>query len=513
MPDPNYALFKVTASALTPLHIGSGDELLNEYDYAIFNKRTWRINDASLLEAQDVEDPALAERLASIPPAQLLKPEDYVAGSSFFRYVIRGTPRSQAAGAVLREQIKDSFDRLYLPGSSLKGALRTAMGWYAWAQKDLKPDAANLGFRREWAAQNYEHTLFGPNPNKDALRALQVSDSEPLGIDHMMIVNASVINASGKPDASIPVELEAIRPETVFTLRIKVDLALYSDWARRAGLRLEGLDWMLQLPAVLQAHARQRVDAEVEWYSRQPAASRLLTFYQQLAAAHLEPNQALVQLGWGTGWDGTTFGSRLRADPDFMQQVVAKFRLSRSKTASAAFPRSRRSAVSFSLDAVGRRVVTPIAPLGWVLLTFEPIQDIPADWKGLVKPVAAPPPVVKPAPQPAQPVDRPAPADQPPAAPAPKPAAPPSAPIIQRFSRPPRPGDRFKGRVVESLPSGKITLEIPGIDPDETGMAVVPPQNNPGRAVFPEKRLVLCQVERIETAKDGYTWAVCRLEA
>jgi CRISPR-associated protein Csm5 len=515
MPEPQYALFKVTASTLTPLHIGSGRELLNEYDYAIYNKQTWRIDDSALLDAQDVDDPALANRLGMIPPAQLLREPDFVPGSAFFRYVIQGTPRSSGEGAVLREQIKDSFDRPYLPGSSLKGALRTALGWYAWGQKKLKPEMTELGFRKEWAAQNYEHTLFGPTPNKDALRAIQVSDSAPLDAGRLLIVNASVLGGAGGMEKSIPVELEAIRPDTNFELTIKLDLALHSDWARQTGLNLPGLDWLLQLPAILQSRARQRVEQEVQWYTNQPTAKRVLGFYQQLAAARLEANQALIQLGWGTGWDGTTFGSRLRVDSLFMQQLITKFRLSRGQNPGGPFPKSRRSVVSFSVDPSGRRTATPIAPLGWMVLTFEPLVDIPAEWKRLVKPITVQSPAV--------PVSTVVPDSIPASTPVPPnkstsaPAAPaietakPKPGVIRIFTGEPQPGDVFDGIVVDCEPNGKITLQLRGIDPDETGMAVIPPQNNPQKSKYSEKHSLRCQVERLQREKDGYYWVICSL--
>ena len=79
------------------------------------------------MDEQDVDDPRLAEQLARTKPKDLLNPADFHADSGLFRYVLEGTPRSEAEGAVLREQIKTPFGKPYLPGSSLKGALRTAL--------------------------------------------------------------------------------------------------------------------------------------------------------------------------------------------------------------------------------------------------------------------------------------------------------------------------------------------------------------------------------------------------
>ncbi len=89
---PDYTLYNVKVTVLSPLHIGSGRDLLNEYDYAIYQGQTWRINEDALLDAQNVDDPALADRLVQKPPAQLLrKPDDFRPDSRFFRYVIKGS--------------------------------------------------------------------------------------------------------------------------------------------------------------------------------------------------------------------------------------------------------------------------------------------------------------------------------------------------------------------------------------------------------------------------------------
>ncbi len=236
---PDYKLFDVKVTTLTPLHIGSGRDLLLDYDYAVYDRRTWRINEDALLDAQDLDDPALAGQLAQTPPRQLLRDEDFFwPDNSLFRYVIKGRPRSQQTGAQLREQLKDVYDRPYLPGSSFKGALRTALAWHGFSALKMQPDQRQLVSRSpKWAAQRIEQEIFGKNPNHDLLRALHVGDSAALSAAQLMLVNAQVLTLG---DSSAPIELEALRSETVFRLRVKLDEALFSDWAHKRGLHLRG---------------------------------------------------------------------------------------------------------------------------------------------------------------------------------------------------------------------------------------------------------------------------------
>jgi CRISPR-associated protein Csm5 len=365
-----YGLFDVKLSLLTPLHIGNGRELLNEYDYAVHGGKTWRIDEAGLLDAQNVDDPDLADQLSRTKPAQLLSPADFRPGNGYFRYVLNGAPRSREEGAQLREQLKDPFDRPYLPGSSLKGGLRTALAWHGWQERRLQPDAARLGRNPKWAGQEMERQIFGRDPNHDLLRALHVSDSAALSADQLMIINGRVLTRGGALGS--PIELEALRPDTSCTLTLKLDRVLFSDWARQAGLSLGGGEWLDRLVQVVQAHSADRIRREIGWFQQIPNSTALLQFYQQLAAAKLGSRRCLVQLGWGTGWDDKTLGSRLSVHKEFMERIIRDYRMARGRRQPGdAFPKSRRVVMGFQRDAQGRVQEQVQSPLGWCLVEMK----------------------------------------------------------------------------------------------------------------------------------------------
>lgn len=371
----DYALYRLKISLLTPLHIGNGRELMHEYDYALYKGATWRLNEAALLEAQNVEDPLLADKLAQTPPAQLLKDTDFDPQNPYFRYVIRGLPRSRAEGAVVREQLKDPFDRLYLPGSSLKGALRTALAWYTWGERKLRPDLARLGRDRRFAAQGYEHDLFGPDSNHDALRALIISDSQPLPVnDRLFLANVRVLNRGGSLGS--PIEVEAVRADTTFEAILKLDLALFSEWARRHKLNLSGEEWLRNLAQVVQTHSQERIRREKAWFASIPNGTRLHQFYARLEMSQVPENAFLLQLGWGTGWEDKTFGTRLSNDGQFMERLIQQYKLARGRRKPGdPFPKSRRVIMVYQHDSSGK--VTgeqPALPLGWLLVEMEKVK-------------------------------------------------------------------------------------------------------------------------------------------
>lgn len=351
----NYALYDVMVETYSPLHIGSGETLLKEYDYAVYEGRTWRLNLDVLFEEKGT-DPQTIARLSRVPPAQLLRPQDYVEGSPLFLYVLRGEPRA-GEGAQLQEQIKDVWHRPYLPGSSLKGALRTAILWEAFQRKGAHLRVEDLGNNPKFAAQRIEWAFMGADPNHDLLRALQVGDSEPLGTDCLMLANAQVIG--GRTQRGAPIEVEAIRPRTTFSLRLKVDTALFSDWARRHGLRLEGAALLEDLPGIVQRFSKERIQASLGWYQRH--ALNLIPFYQSMMREQ-GPDVCFVQLGWAGGWDSKTLGATLQRDPVLWGEILRRYRLGRGRgSPQVAFPSTRRLIVRDGKVA---------APFGWVRLTF-----------------------------------------------------------------------------------------------------------------------------------------------
>lgn len=364
--------FTITLRTLTPLHIGAGQELRQGFDFAVYQGRTYRLNEDALLEAK-------ADRLRPDPsgrlplPATLLDPADF-DNPALFRYVLPGAPRSGKADARLKAATKDVHDRAYIPGSSLKGALRTALAVAAWPEVKPRLDRAALKPSRSWAGQGLERRLFGPDPNHDLLRALQVSDltgPQKPGAG-MAVVNAQVLShapSRGGGQIQTPIELECVRSEVVFHGTLRVEDYLFSSSAQALGFA-NRRRWLDELLKRVRTRSQRRVEVLAEQFDTLPGCEIITNFYTRLSEAQLSPNQALLQLGWGTGWDGMTFGSLLQeADPAFFAQIVRDYRMSKGPYhPGQPFPKSRRAAMLLK-DGVTR----PGAPFGWVLLEVDKI--------------------------------------------------------------------------------------------------------------------------------------------
>jgi CRISPR-associated protein Csm5 len=367
---PDYALYDVEILTYSPLHIGSGETLMRDYDYVVHNRRTWRLNLDALL-AEKAEDLAVAARLSTIAPGTLLGPQDFDPASSLFLYVIGGAPRSSETGALVREHIRDAWNRPYLPGSSLKGALRTALLWHGMGASRRRLAVNDLNTNARWAAQKLEREILGRDPNHDLLRALQVADSEPLGNDALHLINAQVVRRSLALGS--PIEVEAIKDNTRLRTRMKLDLALFSEWARQRDLDLGARkDWLDALPSIVQRFTHERLKQAIAWCGNRSETRSFVQAYRTLQKEQPD-NVCYLQLGWGGGWDSKTLGPLLQQNGALMDELVQAYRLSRGprRAPGSLFPATRRMAINLEQDRQGRRRETIGAPLGWVRLTFR----------------------------------------------------------------------------------------------------------------------------------------------
>ena len=352
---------------LSPVHIGTGQELMKDIDYVVHNGKTYRLDPDAIGEALLIDEAGrLREKLATTWPGQLLQDSDY-ARADLFRYVIPGEPRSQKEGAALRECIKTHDDRPYLPGSSIKGALRTALGWTAWSEVRPRLDKAAFGRNKSWAGQNLERQIFGPDPNHDLLRALHVGDAFGPGPgEALMLANAQVVT---RRNLGSPIEVEAIREETRFSGRLTIDESLFTPGAEKVLQLGQRGRWLDELAQRVRRHAQARIEALRAWFEKSELGKGPAGYYRQLGeiVSKLPDNRFVLQLGGGTGWDRKTFTTHLHADQNLFEWLVREYRMTIKGAAARKpgdpFPRSRRALVR------GGRVD---APFGWVLVELQP---------------------------------------------------------------------------------------------------------------------------------------------
>lgn len=361
-------IYDVTVSLITPLHIGTGDVLLRDYDFKTANQQTWVLNqDKILIDAYEQGNTDMPDwNRLGLPPGQLVRDDELYTGSPYVRYALAGATSIDQ----VREQVKDVYGQCYLPGSSLKGALRTLLMGHAIRSGYFEPDQQQLEDRREWAAQSWERRIFGRDPNHDLLRALVVSDSAPVmtAPSPLMLLNAQVFTG-GAPGS--PIVVEALKPDTIFHTTLSIDDYLFSKATESLGFA-DRREWLENLAQIAGEVSQARVQQELEWYRSRPGFNTNMSLYTQLAQAGTSSRAFLLQLGWGAGWSGKSVAIWLpKTDQD---RIRRRYKLGKPPRAgrdwepdlTKSFPKSRR------LRARRRQgQIVPDVPLGWVLVEMQ----------------------------------------------------------------------------------------------------------------------------------------------
>jgi CRISPR type III-A-associated RAMP protein Csm5 len=308
------------------------------------------------------------QRLASFPG---INPEE-LSGAMEMRYFEIGAylgrkhidPEAVAAYSIPCEHdtqgeiiccLKDGLVNPYLPGSALKGALRTAILWER-IKKDsdlmeearLKVQAAmeRAGPRNAgaWAAQPLERLFLGRDPvkgnhpNYDHLRALKVSDTEIISRQRLKCFEAAVRNLRGDGlDTKMTLNVEAFQPGTETRNSISIDPFLLREDIQ-SQLNLNVLD-LKELERVARSYYSDYIKSEIEFFSRYHESAPV-DFYKRLLSLPDKRGGMLLRTGWGSGWHGMTVS---RLFPDLLEDLRKAFRLGRAGVDE--FPKTRKMAL------------------------------------------------------------------------------------------------------------------------------------------------------------------------
>jgi CRISPR-associated protein Csm5 len=400
------------------LHIGSSVSRLNPFEYVQTSKKVYLPNQEALAKALNKKGGSyLNDYIQAISDRQdisnLLKEAfgeqwwnatDANGELIFPKNAISQKLTEERITDYLRPMIRNGMGQLYIPGSSIKGAIRTAIAYYllkhgdrynvpknqklSEIEKKLRSRLGELGnkHKQKFADDDlFMDTLFseyelihqgkkynGSSQNTDFLRVLSVSDCEPLiegkittkkgqSIPINLPVVAEVIVSSRFPDylakyrASLYVEMVR-NVQTRFTL--KLDTEMLSWFQHKQGMKLpfQNLDELLK---ICQEFSQEQWDYEHDYWNdiinNPRAAGRNLDFNHIRQFYEPEECPFSTRLGWGSGMMGTTIG--LLIDDEIREEIRNICGL---KAPGFEAPKSKRTVVSTN----GEIKFTP----GWVKL-------------------------------------------------------------------------------------------------------------------------------------------------
>ncbi len=358
--------FVLEVRVLTLLHIGTGKVLQEDFDYVVKGGQTLRIHEGQFVEWISSQGEAFARLTQGTPPGELLRAH-LRPGSPLVRYSLPGAPENTRE---IRECRKDPLDQPYIPGSSLKGALRTVLLWQRWREERRSLARARLRDNPRFAAKDLEGEVFGKTPHQDVFRALCLRDSSPAPKERLVLANVRCRAPGAR--AGIPLALEAVQRDTTFVVEGYLDTTAFGPWGawRRPGfLPSEKLGWLAweYLAKAAREKALARLERDLRWAGSMGVEVAFWNdLRERIRRAEVEkPLGFPLQIGFGTGWLGVTLGPALLEDPAF-SEVHRRFRLGQrprggGQTPPERFPASRRLARADGAEL----------PLGWVWVTLK----------------------------------------------------------------------------------------------------------------------------------------------
>lgn len=371
---------------LTPVIISSG-ETLAPVDYAVVDGELARVDTPAVLAERGVDMLGFEREVARLQGRYPLERLGLDRIRRHILYRLAVSPSTLARIAERRPNLvafMRSAGRPYIPGSSLKGALRTAL-FVSWLLGDsqlkaqveqtvaatLDQVAQGRRIPAKFAMHQAEGVVFGmdprrdrPEPTLDAMRTLAVRDSLPLPDRSLMVVDVRVANLSqgrvqwfvrpglstDDPEQAAIILAEAVGPGTRLAVEGYIREDLLAEPAR-SKLRFDRqLQALRELKARLQHASVAMLEQELRWYEGVKLTVLADTVRNLLEVARQEA--PVLAIGWGTGWRTKTAGVAL--DPSTVQRARQVFHLGRS---GQPFPKSRK--VVFEAGA-------PVWPLGWV---------------------------------------------------------------------------------------------------------------------------------------------------
>jgi len=288
----------------------------------------------------------------------------------------------------IKEHVKIA-DKPYLPGSSIKGALRTALASVMLERDPKIRRKALQGIRRMLSDRKRDRkrpdkevneVVFGKDPHHDILRSLHISDTELIEIENLHISMAKVLTTTspsthgwkqfprraGSLDRATPIFLEALKRGVVLEGVLKIDKSLLYGGGGSIPSELgftEKQGFIEDFASISREHALSIIDYEIGFYGRYNTPRELDTikgWYRGLREdiEKMDENDFPLQLGWGAGWRSMTV-SRFLEQEGVASEIRKKFKLGKPHIE---FPKTRRL-----LLVDGK----PTFPLGWVKLTIS----------------------------------------------------------------------------------------------------------------------------------------------
>jgi CRISPR-associated protein Csm5 len=376
-------------SVVSPVHIGSG----NEYglmDFVVLEGRISYINiDKVFDELKNKGTDALIlyeaiEQYGRNFNLGLFLKNQGIDVDNVTNYNLRCKEVPQNT----RGFIKNAFTIPLIPGSSIKGAIRTAVAWYL--LKDRKNEVEDILNRilREideirdrnekmkkirWWERRIGHELenlifYGKekDPKFDIFKSMIVTDASFESVDQLSIGKCKVLSTTGD-NMMMPkpydIFLEVLEPPVKSKImEISLNTYFLEKKNQNLGYNTNHITFLKEFPKACNEFSKAIIEYELTFFEHYNL-STLKNYYENLF--NMIPNtddEFLLRVGHGIGWLSTTLGLLLKENEGLLRKLRKTFYLGRRRYEPYFLPEYPKS----------RKIIfddnNPTYPMGWIKL-------------------------------------------------------------------------------------------------------------------------------------------------
>jgi CRISPR-associated protein Csm5 len=372
-------VISIKLRTLSPLHVGDGGRLLPT-EFAFLKEKVYVLSEEKLSNLL-IKEGLLNEFIFEVREEgkrfciekffekRNLLNEKFL--ESVKSYSIRSLKRPSSE---LRTFVKNGFNHPYIPGSTIKGSLRTAILYYLLKHTpDKLHELASFvskkvtEFKRDrrrdkgWFREKFKKTFASEfekkvfqefmltdnqkrfDPHSDIMRVIQISDSNPLEPTDLKVEEVKIYS-EGRGSKEWSIYVETIPPGKELQFKISINKDLWKEFRRknshtRSGIAIELIEKVLLDPFL----AAEEMVKDLYNYEKNFIEGRLRV--RGALDFNDTPN---FRLGWGGGLLGTTVD--LLLSEDLRREIRNTFFKQRGM---ASAPKTRKITVGDGYSVLG----------------------------------------------------------------------------------------------------------------------------------------------------------------
>ncbi|CCJ34762.1 MULTISPECIES: type III-A CRISPR-associated RAMP protein Csm5 [Caloramator] len=270
------------------------------------------------------------------------------------------------------KEITKTSGKPYIPGSTIKGAIRSSLTRVLNRENDYKISLDETARRsneirnpEKQADNKAEERIFG-SPNNSPFRLLRISDTETKDYSDLELYDVKVMNIcnnrvkwytrSGNVDnieGATSIYVEAFKEGTILKGQLSQGFFETFKNINIAKREIESIDTVEGIVNKIRNDIDLYIDKEIEFYSNYHV-DELVSFYRKLKSMQqqLRPNEFIIQIGFSTGYLPKTVVRNI--DSRF---IIKLQQIYRGRIYNDLFPKTRKIIIKNGKI---------YKPLGWV---------------------------------------------------------------------------------------------------------------------------------------------------